>query len=136
MLKALQRLLRERDLAFDGYETTVDELKAFCGMGPDESLYFGPEAEMDAEAAAAEDDQEGDSATTLPGQPASSLERFQDFTERDTILDNVVGQGQGHGGSQGKGQGSAPEIDGERAYAPQRAGCDQGLDGARDEHGF
>ena len=71
MLKALQRLLRERDLAFDGYETTVDELKAFCGMGPNESLYFGPEAEMDAEAAAAEDDQEDDSATTLPGQPAS-----------------------------------------------------------------
>ena len=75
MLRALQRLLRERDLAFDGYETTVEELKNFCGMGPDESLYYGPDDEMDGDggaAAGAATENEEDSATTL-------IELIQDF---------------------------------------------------------
>ena len=76
MLRALQRLLQERDLAFDGYETTVEELKHFVGMGPDESLYYGPDDEMDGDGGAAAaagpaTENEEDSATTLPGRPAS-----------------------------------------------------------------
>eukprot|EP00434_Breviolum_minutum_P028248 symbB.v1.2.024989.t1/scaffold2394.1/size82379/5 len=41
MIKALQRLLREKELDFDGYDMTLDELKLFCGINPGESLFFG-----------------------------------------------------------------------------------------------
>ena len=44
MLKALQRLLREKELSFDGYDMTLDELKSFCGFQPGESVYY-PSAE-------------------------------------------------------------------------------------------
>ena len=48
MLRALQRLLRERELVFEGYETDVEELKRFCEIQEGESVYFGP-PEGDAE---------------------------------------------------------------------------------------
>ena len=40
MLKALQRLLRERELDFEQYECTIDELKEFVGMKDGASVYF------------------------------------------------------------------------------------------------
>ena len=43
MPRALQRLLRERELTFEGYETTIEELKEFCGMAPEASLYLAPQ---------------------------------------------------------------------------------------------
>ena len=49
MLKALQRLLRERELTFDDYEVDLGELKAFCGIPEGTSLYFGPPEGLDAE---------------------------------------------------------------------------------------
>ena len=70
MLRALQRLLRERDLAFDGYETTVEELKHFVGVGPDDSHEMDGDGGAAAAAGAAAENEE-DSATTLPGRPAS-----------------------------------------------------------------
>ena len=42
MLKALQRLLQDRELSFDGYETSLSELKTFCGINPDDSVHYGP----------------------------------------------------------------------------------------------
>ena len=56
MLRALQRLLRERDLTFDEYDVSVPELKAFCGIGDGESLYFGPPEGTDAQDADEEQD--------------------------------------------------------------------------------
>ena len=41
MLRALQRLLREKELTFDGYQMTLQELKDFCGIPQGQSLYFG-----------------------------------------------------------------------------------------------
>ena len=41
MLKALQRLLREKELDFDGYNMTLAELKRFVGMEPEASLFYG-----------------------------------------------------------------------------------------------
>ena len=38
LLQALQRQLRERELTFEGYETTIEELKDSCGMEPEASL--------------------------------------------------------------------------------------------------
>ena len=54
MLKALHRLLREKELTFEGYETTLEELKDFCGFRPGESLYYGPQDDETAEAEEAE----------------------------------------------------------------------------------
>ena len=41
MIRPLQRLLRQKDLNFDGYEVTLEELKDFCGFKPGASLWFG-----------------------------------------------------------------------------------------------
>ncbi|CAE7224161.1 CACNA1B [Symbiodinium sp. CCMP2592] len=68
MLRALQRLLRERELVFEGYDTDVEELKRFCGIQEGESVYFGPpegdDADPDPEAgeqpAETEDDESED----------------------------------------------------------------------------
>ena len=49
MLRALQRLLRERELSFEDYDTTQEELKKFCGMKDGESIYYGPPEGTDAE---------------------------------------------------------------------------------------
>ncbi|CAK9015947.1 unnamed protein product, partial [Durusdinium trenchii] len=40
MLKALQRLLRERELDFEQYDCSIAELKEFCGMKDGASVYF------------------------------------------------------------------------------------------------
>ena len=64
MLRALQRLLRERELNFTDYDTTVEELKEFCGMATDESMYYGPpegtDAHDDEDEAGGEDRDEDD----------------------------------------------------------------------------
>ncbi|CAE7574883.1 CACNA1B, partial [Symbiodinium sp. CCMP2456] len=62
MLRALQRLLRERELSFEDYDTSQEELKKFCGMKEGESVYFGPPEGTDAEeeeAEAAEEEEFG-----------------------------------------------------------------------------
>ena len=43
MIRALQRLMREKELSFEDYDMNLDQLKAFCGFKPGQSLYFGPE---------------------------------------------------------------------------------------------
>ena len=58
MLRALQRLLREKELTFDGYDMSMDELKAFCGIPGDQSMYFSPDEEEDFGDAASERAQE------------------------------------------------------------------------------
>ena len=41
MMKALQRLLREKELDFEGYDMSLAELKTFCGISEDQSMYYG-----------------------------------------------------------------------------------------------
>ncbi|CAJ1419122.1 unnamed protein product [Effrenium voratum] len=54
MWRALQRLLRERELDFSKFETSVEELKEFCGMRPEESVFMeGEDAESVISAASA-----------------------------------------------------------------------------------
>ena len=55
MLRALQRLLKEKELTFDEYDLDIGELKSFCGIVEGESLYFGPPEGTDAQ----EDDEDG-----------------------------------------------------------------------------
>lgn len=43
MIRALQRLLREKELTFEDYDMDLNALKTFCGFQPGASLYFGPE---------------------------------------------------------------------------------------------
>ena len=39
MWRSLQRLLREKQIDFDQYDTSLDELKRFCGMKDDQSTF-------------------------------------------------------------------------------------------------
>ena len=48
------------EMTFEGYETTIEELKEFCGMAPEASLYFGPPEGTDAEEDRQEEDEEED----------------------------------------------------------------------------
>ena len=47
MWRALQRLLREKALDFSKNEVTEAELKQFCGMKPEENLFFGEDPPLD-----------------------------------------------------------------------------------------
>ena len=49
MHRALQRLLREKELDFDTYDVTVEELRNFCGFQKDQSLYYGNGEETEEE---------------------------------------------------------------------------------------
>ena len=39
MWRSLQRLLKEKQIDFDQYDTSLDELKRFCGMKDDQSIF-------------------------------------------------------------------------------------------------
>ena len=70
MLKALQRLLREKELEFDQYDCTISELKEFVGMKDGASVFFETDSftERSSEAAG-----EGEArATGLHGEEASA----------------------------------------------------------------
>ena len=75
MLKALQRLLRDRELSFDGYETSLSELKTFCGINPEDSVYYGPpegDDDEDEEEEEEEDEEdEGEQRTPTPRSKGS-----------------------------------------------------------------
>ncbi|CAE7214275.1 TERC [Symbiodinium sp. CCMP2592] len=81
MLRALQRLLRVRELAFDDYDATLEEPKTFCGMSMDESLYYGPsegeppEDEDGEPGEAAEEDGEGESTRRPRSRSGSRTSR-------------------------------------------------------------
>ena len=55
MLRALQRLLREKELDFDEYDMNIDELRRFCGFEPGQSLYYGEQDFPDTDAEAETD---------------------------------------------------------------------------------
>ena len=66
MLKALQRLLREKELTFEGYDMSLAELKAFCGIQDGESLYYGEPEGFDADEADDASSQKSSQKTTTP----------------------------------------------------------------------
>ena len=71
MLKALQRLLREKELDFDNYDVDVDELKAFCGHDPNMSVYYPAdevESELGAESEPAEGARDEETADGAPDE--------------------------------------------------------------------
>ena len=67
MLRALQRLLRERELVFEGFETDVEEWKRFCGIQEGESVYYGPRDGDDADPEHEEDPEEFPAETEEEG---------------------------------------------------------------------
>ncbi|CAE7904921.1 Rnf13 [Symbiodinium microadriaticum] len=69
MLKALQRLLRERERTFDDYEVDLGELKAFCGIPEGTSLYYGPAEGLDAEGDDQEQEREEADGSRRTSQP-------------------------------------------------------------------
>ena len=89
MLKALQRLLRERKLTFDDYEVDLGELKAFCGIPEGTSMYFGPPEGDDAEGEEEEQEEVEGARTATPegsgGRPFthSSFGRGSSSRERE-----------------------------------------------------
>lgn len=96
MWRSLQRLLREKELDFSKFDTSLEELRSFCGMDPERSMFY-PEDLEEEEAArrptpaasvapAAEDDaEESSSRTATPiGVPVPSRTRRKpkDLIER------------------------------------------------------
>ncbi len=79
MLKALQRLLRERDLDFDQYDCSVGELKLFVGMKDGASVFSGgddsSETRRDEEASFQDGHSGGSQAPRGEGRPAEEDEK-------------------------------------------------------------
>ena len=79
MLKALQRLLREKELDFDGYNMTLPELKRFVGMEPEASLFYGDDANeadtMDQEEETEEEQSQRSSKTAAPSRDGVPFSR-------------------------------------------------------------
>lgn len=73
MIRALQRLLRQKEVSFDGYEVTLDELKAFCGFKPGASLWYG-EDDVEEDTASQAASEQGSARTATP-QPAGAPSR-------------------------------------------------------------
>ena len=46
MWRSLQRFFREKEIDFDRYDVTTAELKEFCGMAPNVSVYVGSRDEV------------------------------------------------------------------------------------------
>ena len=70
MLKTLHRLLIEKELTFEGYETTLEEHKDFCGFRPGEFLHYGPQDDETAQAEEAESRKSSRTPTPLAsGRP-------------------------------------------------------------------
>ena len=78
MVRALQRLLREKELTFEDYDVDVEELRRFCGFSPGQSLYYGepegddPEEGEVPEGATDEEERTETPRESHPGRPFSS----------------------------------------------------------------
>ena len=72
MLKALQRLLREKELDNDGYNLTLAELKRFVGMEPEASLLYG---EHEPSGAAADDEDQEEAGSQKSSQRTATPSR-------------------------------------------------------------
>lgn len=68
MLRSLQRLLREKELDFDNYDCSIEELKEFVGMKDGASVYYDDASSETSKASG---------ATAAPGQKAGSTGRGQ-----------------------------------------------------------
>ena len=72
MLRALQRLLRDKELDFEGYDMDLEQLRSFCGFKPGASVYFGDDGEETEQ----EGQTDGESRTETPresqGRPFST----------------------------------------------------------------
>ena len=85
MWRALQRLLREKALDFSKYEVSEAELRRFCGMGPEDSLYFGDdlEAEDDEDRASRTSHRSGASRASNRSGGTTFVDGGNPFTESD-----------------------------------------------------
>ena len=73
MLRALQRLLREKELTFDGYQMTLQELKNFCGIPQGQSLYFGEPEGLQTEDEMTQDEEKTETPpSSRHGRPFST----------------------------------------------------------------
>ena len=68
MFRALQRLLREKELNFDEYDMDMEELRRFCGFLPGQSMYFGDPEDFSSVSGDAQDQDEGRTATPKGSQ--------------------------------------------------------------------
>ena len=87
MWRSLQRLLREKAIDFEKYDVTLAELKGFCGIDPEASVYYGGSVEEESartqtpRGGSRADSEHGDSelgrasADSATGQPAQPLAR-------------------------------------------------------------
>ena len=91
MLKALQRLLRDKALDFEPYEVSMEELRNFCGFRPGQSLYFGqddhdgdPESGVDSDSHSQRSQSRRTSTPNQPGRPFSGAGSQPEGSNRGT----------------------------------------------------
>ena len=99
MWRSLQRLLREKELDFSKFDTTLEDLRVFCGMDPNRSVFHPDDLEGEdaasvrrptpptSAAAEADDDAEvGSSRTATPvgaaPAPSRTRKKPKDLIER------------------------------------------------------
>ena len=98
MWRSLQRLLREKELDFERYDVTVPELKEFCGIGADASVYYGGLTEEEStrtqtppagsRQASEQDDEELRSAdASLPSAPGAPPTRGKPLDLIQRLMD-------------------------------------------------
>ena len=94
MHQALQRLLREKELEFDSYDVTVDELKEFVRIRPGQSVYYGPDDDSpSARSATPPASERGSNRTSTPRDPGVPLTSPRAATSRTAAVDPVPGRG-------------------------------------------
>ena len=82
MWRALQRLLREKELDFDQYDCSLDELKDFCGMA-DKSFYVPGEFEHESTHGAFSQGSGSGSGSTHPSRFAGNREPNAEAEDED-----------------------------------------------------
>ena len=70
MWRSLQRLLKEKELDFTKYDVTMEELKVFCGIDPEASMFVG------------DPEEEGRTATPNTSERADDEELLEGSSER------------------------------------------------------
>ncbi|CAK9056929.1 unnamed protein product [Durusdinium trenchii] len=82
MWRALQRLLREKELDFDQYDCSLDELKDFCGMA-DKSFYVPGQFEHESTHGAFSQGSGSGSGSTHPSRFAGNREPNAEAEDED-----------------------------------------------------
>lgn len=136
MVRALQRLLREKELTFEDYDVDLEELRRFCGFSPGQSLYYGEPEGHDPDEGEVQDgmtDEKGRTDTpreSQPGRPFSTQASAKGSTKGRSSHTSSSRSSTASQSDESR-RGKAPRAPhGEGTHALGSPGRHQGLDGS------